>query len=158
MSSQVIEDRPDWRQVNIRLLAGKLYAARMHSNFHNVDLTLEREPQHVIEAWERVAEAAVDELLDRPDREFQAQLDALLASEAPRLSDLRMPREVIVRADLISSGGVVLKNRYGITGHVDPSLATDADLALLDGECIWDSRHDSPAAREWREAKAGDWL
>lgn len=83
MTIEAAEARPDWRQVNMRLLAGKLYAARMHSNFHNVDLTLEREPQHVIEAWERVAEAAVDELIDRPDREFQAQLDALLASSKP---------------------------------------------------------------------------
>ena len=73
-------ERPDWRQVNISLLAGKLYAAFMHSEFHEIELKLEHEAQHVVEAWYRAAEAAVDELIDKPDREFQAQLDALLAS------------------------------------------------------------------------------
>jgi hypothetical protein len=158
MTIEATEARPDWRQVNIHLLAGKLYAAHAASNLHNVEFTLDRCSPHIIEAWERAAEAAVQELIDRPNREFQAQLDALLTTEAPRLSDLRMPREVIVRADLISSGGVVLKSRYGTTGHVDPSLATDAELAFRDGECIWDSRRDSPAAREWTVATAGDWL
>jgi len=70
--------RPDWRQVNIALLAGKLYAAYMHSDFHNVELQLDKNPQHIVEAWQRVAEAAVDELIDKPDREFQAQLEAVL--------------------------------------------------------------------------------
>lgn len=106
MTIEATEARPDWRQVNIFLLASKLYAAHAASNFHNVELALDRNPQHIVDAWMRAAEAAVDELIDKPDREFQAQLEALLASET----------------------------------------ADDAE------------RHDSKAAREWREAKASDWL
>lgn len=83
MSSQATEARPDWRQVNIRLLAGKLYAAHAASNLHNVEFTLDRCSPYIIEAWERAAEAAVDELIDGPNREFQAQLDAVLLSEEP---------------------------------------------------------------------------
>ncbi|MBT2587914.1 hypothetical protein [Arthrobacter sp. ISL-95] len=93
--------RPDWRQVNIALLAGKLYAAFNGSYFHDVKLRLENNPRHVIEAWEHAAAAAVHELIDKPDREFQAQLEAVLNA---------------------------------------------------------DSVAEPTAAREWREAKASDWL
>ena len=80
MTAPVVE-RPDWRQVNIRLLAAKLYAAHAASDLHNVEFTLDRCSPYIIEAWERAAEAAVDELIDKPNRKFQAQLDALLASD-----------------------------------------------------------------------------
>ena len=32
--------------------------------------------------WATLAEAAVDELIDRPEREFQAQLEAIVARNA----------------------------------------------------------------------------
>lgn len=83
MTVKATEARPDWRQVNIFLLASKLYAAHAASNFHNVELSLDRNPQHIVEAWMRAAEEAVDELIDKPDREFQAQLEAVLAGSRP---------------------------------------------------------------------------
>lgn len=98
--------RPDWRQVNINLLADKLYAAYHESAFHDVPMQLHGKSTITVADWERVAEAAVDELIDRPEREFQAQLATVLGREAEE----------------------------------------DAE------------RHDSVAAREWREATASDWL
>ena len=74
------EVRPGWRQVNVNLLAEKLYAAYHESAFHDVPLQLAGTSSITVADWERVAEAAVDELIDRPEREFQAQIDAVLKS------------------------------------------------------------------------------
>ena len=76
------ETRPDWRTVNVNLLAEKLYAAYHESQFHDVPLRLQGKSSVTVADWERVAEAAVDELIDRPEREFQAQCDAVLARPA----------------------------------------------------------------------------
>jgi hypothetical protein len=73
--------RPDWRTVNVSLLAEKLYAAYHESQFHDVPLQLSVTSSITVADWERVAEAAVDELIDRPEREFQAQVDKVLATE-----------------------------------------------------------------------------
>lgn len=87
MTVQPIEyERPTWRDVSIDLLAGKLRQAFMAAP--------------IGELWTTMAEAAVDMLIDEPEREFQSQLQAVL------------------------------------------------------GEEVTESR----AAREWREAKASDWL
>lgn len=72
------DTRPDWRTVNVSLLAEKLYAAYHESQFHDVPLQLAGTSSITVADWERVAEAAVDELIDRPEREFQAQCDAVL--------------------------------------------------------------------------------
>ncbi len=61
---------------------------------------------------------------------------------AVKLSDLRMPMEVITRADLIIGGGRVLKNRHGATGGPYEAAPADIALAFREGECIWDSRVD----------------
>lgn len=75
------EARPDWRTVNVNLLAEKLYAAYHASQFHDVPLQLAGTSSITVADWERVAEAAVDELIDRPEREFQAQCKAALGTE-----------------------------------------------------------------------------
>ena len=77
----VTDARPDWRRVNVNLLAEKLYAAYHESQFHDVPLQLAGTSSITVADWERVAEAAVDELIDRPEREFQAQVDAVLKAE-----------------------------------------------------------------------------
>lgn len=100
MTIQPTETRPDWRQVNIDKLAQRLYAAYWRSDLHDVELTLPDRSRAAKEKWQRVAEAAVDLLIDEPEREFQAQLEAILGDEVT----------------------------------------------------------ESEAAREWREAKASDWI
>ena len=108
MTVQPIEyERPTWRDVNISKLAGRLYAAHMQSNFHDAEMALDSNSQIVVEAWWRAAEAAVDMLIDEPEREFQAQLQAVL--------------------------------------NASESVPGSRSL-------------ESKAAREWREAKANDWL
>jgi hypothetical protein len=62
--------RPEWRDVNVALLAD-----RLRNTYNN------RPPNS--DVWNLVAEAAVDELIDRPEREFQKQLDAVLTSSGP---------------------------------------------------------------------------
>ena len=69
--TQQAETRPEWRDVNIDLLAEKLKMARGY------------DPSHI--DWTAVAEAAVDELIDRPEREFQAQLSEVLKGDTVRM-------------------------------------------------------------------------
>lgn len=75
--------RPSYRDMQISALAQRLYAAYNRSELHAVEFQLSGQHWTVIDMWKRVAEAAVDELIDRPEREFQAQLDAILASDGP---------------------------------------------------------------------------
>jgi len=100
MTIQPTETRADWREVMLSKLAQRLYAAYWHSDLHDVELTLPDRSRAAREKWQRVAEAAVDLLIDEPEREFQAQLQAVLGNEVT----------------------------------------------------------ESKAAREWREAKASDWI
>lgn len=70
-------ERPTWRDVNIDKLAERLYAATEA----NLAVLLNEND------WLAIAEAAVDELIDRPEREFQARLDAVLADYEQNPSD-----------------------------------------------------------------------
>lgn len=74
-------ERPTWRQVNVDKLAQRLYAAYWKSDLHGVELTLPDRCEATREKWQRVAEAAVDLLIDEPEKEFQAQLEAILGAE-----------------------------------------------------------------------------
>lgn len=87
MTAQATEYvRPEWREVNIDLLAEKLYAAHTRMQWGE-PFKLENAAWNTIRDWTAVAEAAVDELIDRPERAFQAQVDALLAlDEHPETS------------------------------------------------------------------------
>jgi hypothetical protein len=71
-------ERPTWRQVNIDKLAQRLYAEHWRSQYHDVELILAHRGQPTIDKWTRVAEAAVDLLIDEPEREFEAQLADVL--------------------------------------------------------------------------------
>lgn len=78
MTTQPIEyERPTWREVNIDLLAVKMYGAHTASLW-GVELQLGTATPENQSAWLAAAEAAVDELIDRPERDFQAQCDAVL--------------------------------------------------------------------------------
>lgn len=76
-------ERPTWREVNIDLLAQKLYTTHTQSLW-GAEFRLATCSPETIASWNAVAEAAVDELIDRPEREFQAQCDAVLAAEPVR--------------------------------------------------------------------------
>jgi len=68
--------------MQIEALAQSLYAAYWR-------ITAEQAAPYLAERcvarmWERVAEAAVDELIDRPEREFKQQLAAIVARNEGR--------------------------------------------------------------------------
>lgn len=71
-------DRPTWREVNIDKLAQLLYSAHT-TIIWGIDSQLATASPENQAAWNAAAEAAVDELIDRPEREFQAQCEAVLA-------------------------------------------------------------------------------
>lgn len=60
-----------YRDATINLLAIKLAATHLPSAEDDIN-------------WTAVAEAAVDELIDRPEREFKQQLAAVVASNEER--------------------------------------------------------------------------
>ena len=91
--------RPSWRQVNISLLAQRMYTANTMSR-HGAEFELSTTSPENVASWLASAEAAVEMIVDEPEKEFQQSLAAVL--KAP------------------------------VT--------------------------ESQAAREWREASAGDWL
>lgn len=101
-------ERPTWRNVNIDLLAQRMYSAYMQSNFHDAEVSLENNSRLIVKAWWRAAEAAVEMIVDEPEKEFQRQIDRVLSGE---------PNELLTLQPL-----------------------------------------ESKAAREWREAKASDWI
>ena len=74
-------ERPTWRDVNIDKLAQRLYAEHWRSDFHSVEMSLAHRGQATQDKWRRIAEAAVDLLIDEPEREFEAQLASVLGSE-----------------------------------------------------------------------------
>ncbi len=92
MTTQPIEYvRPTWREVNIDLLAKKMFGAHgnhndayMDANWPMISLSSGRD-------WARAAKAAVDELIDRPEREFQAQIDKVLSGEPNEILTLQQP-------------------------------------------------------------------
>lgn len=73
--------RPEWRDVNVAKLAQRLYAEHWRSDFHDVELSLAHRGQPTIDKWTRIAEAAIDMLIDQPERDFEAQLLSVLGTE-----------------------------------------------------------------------------
>jgi len=74
---------PTYRDVSIDLLLSKLYAAYWNTDESAADKYLAATPG-LVRMWRRVAEAAVDELIDRPEREFKQQLAAIVARNEER--------------------------------------------------------------------------
>lgn len=91
--------RPSWREVNIDLLAQRLYSAHTNSLW-GAEFDLHTTSNETAAAWLAAAEAAVEMIIDEPERQFQAQMQAILNQPVT----------------------------------------------------------ESKAAREWREAKASDWM
>lgn len=73
--------RPEWREVNVDKLAQRLYAEHWRSEYHDVEMILAHRGQPTIDKWTRIAEAAIDLLIDEPEREFEAQMAAVLGRE-----------------------------------------------------------------------------
>ncbi len=73
--------RPTWREVNIDLLAKKMFGAHGNHNDAYMDANWPMISLSSGIDWTRAAEAAVDELIDRPEREFLAQCDAIIAAD-----------------------------------------------------------------------------
>ena len=80
MTIQPVEyERPTWRDVNIDLLAEKLRQAWLAAP--------------IGELWATLAEAAVDMIVDEPEREFWRQLQAVLGNEVTESEAAREWRE-----------------------------------------------------------------
>lgn len=82
MTIQPTETQATYRDAMIDKLAQKLYAAHgghneryMAANWPMISLSYGSD-------WIRAAEAAVDELIDRPEREFQSRLAEVLTLPA----------------------------------------------------------------------------
>jgi hypothetical protein len=99
MTIEAAYERPTWRQVNIDRLAQRLYAAHTKSLW-GYEFDLHAESNESAAGWLAAAEAAVEMIVDEPEKEFQQSLAAVLNKPAT----------------------------------------------------------ESQAAREWREASAGDWM
>jgi len=70
-----------YREMMIDKLAQQLYTAYTESTWgEGVKFQLDTCAQTTRDAWTACAEAAVDELIDRPEREFQASLAAIIAN------------------------------------------------------------------------------
>jgi len=92
-------ERPTWREVNIDLLAQRMYDAHTMSTW-GATFDLDTTSPELTAAWYAAAEAAVEMIVDEPEKEFHASLQAVLNTPVT----------------------------------------------------------ESKAAREWREAKASDWI
>jgi hypothetical protein len=75
--------RPSYRDMQITALAQRLYTANTMSR-HGAEFELGTTSSENAAAWYASAEAAVDELIDRPEREFKQQLAAVVASNEER--------------------------------------------------------------------------
>ena len=93
MTIQPTETRAEWREVMLDKLAQRLYAEHWRSQYHDVEMSLAHRGQPTQDKWRRIAEAAVDLLIDEPERDFQAQLQAVLGEEVAESKAAREWRE-----------------------------------------------------------------
>lgn len=105
MTIEATETRPTWRDVQVDKLAQRLYAEHWRSDFHSFDMLLAHRGQPTIDKWTRVANAAIDLLIDEPEREFEAQMAAVLGSEVAESVVAREWREATASDWLPSKQG-----------------------------------------------------
>lgn len=76
--------RNGYRDMQVTALAQRMYAAYWRIPAADAEIHLPDGDFTETNRWKRVAEAAVDELIDRPEREFQAQLAAIVSADQHR--------------------------------------------------------------------------
>lgn len=85
-------ERPTWREVNIDLLAQRMYHAHTSSTW-GATFDLDTTSPENRAAWTAAAEAAVEMIVDEPEKEFHENLQAILTKFGTPVTESKAARE-----------------------------------------------------------------